>query len=158
MKLGWTDTLILEEYPNIDYAVLFRPYAVARFVAAWMPVIDKDNNEISWSQGHYFDDLRECMKYIDGLLLERYSEAIDLIREYYVEEYCDGAIDLSDETRIPLAYTEYEDGDTVQVYADIIHCTLTTFYNGEPTVEKYTPEAFIETLRYMSFDELTARP
>lgn len=158
MKLGWTDTIILEEYPHIDYAVLFRPHAVSRFVAAWMPVIDRDKLEISWSQGHYFDDLRDCMKYIEGLLTEKFAEAIDLIKEYYVDEYCDSHFDIDDETRIPLAYTEYEDGYTVQVYADIVHNTLITFYNGEPKVEKYTHKEFIETLKYMSFDELVARP
>lgn len=75
MKIGWIDTLILEEYPNINYAVLYRPHAACRFVAAWMPVIDRDKLEITWSQGHYFDDLRDCMKYIEGLLAnptERY--------------------------------------------------------------------------------------
>ena len=156
LKLSPDDTMLLEDYPSINYAVVYRPHGVQKFAAVWYPCIDCD--EISWSQGHYFDTLRECMKYIEGVFTEKCSEAIDLIREYYVDEYCDSVIDISDETRIPLAYTEYEDGYTVQVYADVLHNTLTTFYNGEPKVEKYTPEAFIETLKYMSFDELVSRP
>ena len=156
LKLSPDDTMLLEEYPSIDYAVVYRPHGVQKFAAVWCPCINGD--EISWSQGHYFDDLRECMKYIEKLLTEKYAEAIDLIKGFCVDEYCDSHLDIDDETRIPLAYTEYEDGYTVQVYADIVHCTLTTFYDGVPKVEHYTPEAFIETLKYMDFDELVARP
>lgn len=66
LKLSPDDTMILERYPSINYAVVYRPHAVQKFAAVWHPQVEGE--AIWWSQGHYFDTLRDCMKYIETLL------------------------------------------------------------------------------------------
>lgn len=56
-----TENILLELYPEIDYALVYRPEAYEKFVAAW-----HYNEETSkWGQGHYFYSLRDAVNYIN---------------------------------------------------------------------------------------------
>lgn len=56
-----TENILLELYPEIDYALVYRPEAYEKFVAAW-----HYNEETGkWGQGHYFYSLRDAVNYIN---------------------------------------------------------------------------------------------
>lgn len=59
-----TERILVEEYPEIDYVLLYLPKNPTPWVAAW----DYDSKTESWSQGHYFQTLEESMNYIRGKL------------------------------------------------------------------------------------------
>ena len=52
--------LILEEYSEIDYTLLYRKAKYEPFVAAW----GYNKEENYWGQGHYFSSLMDAVLYI----------------------------------------------------------------------------------------------
>ena len=61
---GCGTCVLLEEYPEIDYALVWRDSKLSPFVAAWG--LDKATG--SWCQGHYFTKLNDAMEYINNKL------------------------------------------------------------------------------------------
>lgn len=62
--------IVLEKYPEINYAVVMRNTPVShKFVAAY-GIHDNDPDDIYWDQGHYFESLVDCIHYIDQKLYE----------------------------------------------------------------------------------------
>ena len=59
--------LILEEYPEIDYTLLYRRSKYQPFVAAW--AYNKEGNY--WGQGHYFESLMDAVLYIKNVAYEK---------------------------------------------------------------------------------------
>ncbi len=88
-------------------------------------------------------------------LLERAKE---LINSFTKKEYGSEA-DFSDLRKVDIAYTETEDGESVQVSCDLIYNSLTVFVNG--TVKKnYRYKSLyglvVCQLESLDFDCLTA--
>ena len=95
--------MIVAEFPEIDYALIYRGTRDNPWVAAWG--LKNINQGKSWSQGHYFATIEGAMRYIQGLkkgipycrMEEIASKAIDKLIEndpYDAEEFLREEIDL----------------------------------------------------------------
>ena len=57
------EVLVIAEWPEIEYALVYRKGAYEPWVAAhWF-----DNESGTWGQGHYFHDLLNACEYIEGI-------------------------------------------------------------------------------------------
>ena len=55
------ELIVLERYPEIDYAIIYRKGATCNpFVAAWGLSPD-----MTWNQGHYFEHIYDCVEYVN---------------------------------------------------------------------------------------------
>lgn len=116
--------VVLEKFPEINYALLVREAKYEPFVAAW----DWDEQSVSWAQGHYFSDILDACAWIqskidaksDKITYERMSEiATNALHE--LEEWAgvDGFDDFKRYNDIEESELEYfgfnesedEDGD-----------------------------------------------
>ena len=61
---GCGTCVLLEEYPEIDYALVWRDSKYEPFVAAW----GLNKAKGYWSQGHYFAKLSDALEYINNKL------------------------------------------------------------------------------------------
>lgn len=89
------------------------------------------------------------------------ERAKQLIAEYCVREFGeDSKPDFSDLAKVPIAFTTTEDDEhEIQVYVDLIGCSLDTYVDGEPYgFEQYGSLAELNenVLEGMAFDELVA--
>lgn len=98
--------MIVAEFPEIDYALIYRGTRDNPWVAAWG--LKNINQGKSWSQGHYFEKLEQAMEYIRTKqgkpnwyrMDEIASKAIDKLIEndpYDAEEFLREEIDLDQE-------------------------------------------------------------
>lgn len=109
IKDGENETnIIMAEFPEINYALIYRPTDCNPWVAAYG--LDKENN--CWAQGHYYNSAIMAMRHIDGRLRkipyprmeEIASKVIDgLIQDdpYEAETY------LKEEVEMTLEEAEY---------------------------------------------------
>lgn len=90
------------------------------------------------------------------------QKAKDLIRSFNRSEY-DEEADFSDETAIPIAYTDYEDensdlaGIQVRVFVDLPACKIKTYMNGHLVSSRGSDELeeFVSDLEFcLDFDDL----
>ena len=58
------EQILLEKYPNCDYALVKREGAVQPYVVAYKPIYNEDGTVKSWSSGTYFTLLCDAGKYI----------------------------------------------------------------------------------------------
>ena len=95
--------MIVAEFPEIDYALIYRGTRDNPWVAAWG--LENIKRGESWAQGHYFEELFDAMEYIrmkQGKpnwyrMDEIASKAIDKLIEndpYDAEEFLREEIDL----------------------------------------------------------------
>lgn len=59
-----TERILVEDFPEIDYVLLYLPKNPTPWVAAW----NFDSTDNTWDQGHYFSKLEDVMNYIRGKL------------------------------------------------------------------------------------------
>lgn len=62
---------IIEEFPEIDYALIYRHTRFQPWVAAWGLNKEKEY----WNQGHYFETGTDAIKYICSKYEEREVKA-----------------------------------------------------------------------------------
>lgn len=55
--------VVIAEYPEIDYTLIYRNSKYQPWVAAWAYKGDGK----SWGQGHYFSELEDALQYIVDL-------------------------------------------------------------------------------------------
>jgi hypothetical protein len=100
--------MIVAEFPEIDYALIYRGTRTNPWVAAWG--LKNINQGKSWSQGHYFATIEGAIEYIQGLkngipycrMEEIASKAIDGLFEdepYEAEIYCEETLELTNYER-----------------------------------------------------------
>ena len=65
------DFIIVEEFPEIDYVLIYRGTRYEPWVAAW--AYNKEGKY--WGQGHYFSDIRDAMAWIE----EKYNDLAEAI-------------------------------------------------------------------------------
>ena len=94
------DYLIIAEFPQIDYALIYRGGCFEPWVAAWG--LNKEENY--WSQGHYFKTINGAMRWIQSKLdiipydrmNEIASKAVDILSENDLLEDLNYEVDLED--------------------------------------------------------------
>ena len=100
--------MVLERYPEIDYAIIYRPEnKLTPFVAAWKP--DEDGE--SWMAGHYFTTLKGAVKYILHELGEMTEERYVVTYNYQCDPELHGVYDTEEKAKAHIAdiggeYTE----------------------------------------------------
>lgn len=62
-----TRFVVVAEFPEIDYTLIYRNSSYDPWVAAW----GYNKEEKFWCQGHYFIDFEDAVKYIISLQNER---------------------------------------------------------------------------------------
>lgn len=87
------------------------------------------------------------------------ARALRLISDYFCEEYGDGEVDIYDLYRVPIAYTTDDEGNALQVYADVVGYRLIYTRGGEVVAtDNYDNYEEFErlALTQLDFDELIA--
>ena len=87
------------------------------------------------------------------------ARALRLISDYFCEEYGDGEVDIYDLYRVPIAYTTDDEGNALQVYADLMNYRLIYTRGGEVVAtDNYDNYEEYErlALTQLDFDELIA--
>ena len=59
--------IIIEEFPDIDYVLVYRDTTYQPWVAAWL----YDKEKETWQQGHYFCTIEDAMRYILDLQIAK---------------------------------------------------------------------------------------
>lgn len=109
------DFVIVAEFPQIDYALVYRGTRCQPWVAAWC--LQKKHK--CWSQGHYFDTINDAMKYIQNKLdkipydrmNEIASKAIDVLSENELIDDLDYEVDLTEYEREYFGLNEENEED-----------------------------------------------
>lgn len=102
MKELQNGNILISTYPNIDYALIYRPKG-----EEWVAAYGYNETDGTWAQGHYFDDILKATRWIENLILpisyNRLSEiaslAIDGLIEdgmYEAKEYFRESIELDE--------------------------------------------------------------
>lgn len=102
MKELQNGNILISTYPNIDYALIYRPKG-----EEWVAAYGYNETDDTWAQGHYFDDILKATRWIENLILpisyNRLSEiaslAIDGLIEdgmYEAKEYFRESIELDE--------------------------------------------------------------
>lgn len=100
--------LVIAEFPEIDYALIYRYTNHQPWVAAWG--LENIKRGESWAQGHYFETINGAMTWIQNKMdkiprcrmEEIASKAIDGLFEddpYEAEIYCEETLELTDYER-----------------------------------------------------------
>lgn len=72
----------LKKYDDLDYSLIYRDgVTLTPFVCAWNPSYDDNGFVISWSQGHYFNDIESAVEYMNELKNKKYKYDV---YEYYM--------------------------------------------------------------------------
>ena len=73
--------VIVAEFPEIDYTLIYRPTEFEPWIAAWG--FDKERGD--WAQGHFFPDINKAMRHIQN--------KIDVVPFLRLDEIASKAID-----------------------------------------------------------------
>ena len=96
---------ILERYDDINYVLIrIKDATYQPYVACWM----FDNNDYSWSQGHYFCNKVDAIEYLKEIYNRRYDSVNMLEDDFIIRDIRDDEILITSKDYTMSGWFEYE--------------------------------------------------